>query len=271
LKDIIFGKSINFMSFKNQTIVITGGASGIGLAIARLVNKNHGIPLLLDINLQKLNEAKKDLNLENSIIKVDVLNEEELKNCLDIASKKLPPITGLVCSAGKAPMPKRIEDTELSEWNSIIESHLTGTFLSCKIFGSHMAKIGSGSIVNISSVVGFNPGPVLAYGAAKGAIINLTKSLSVQWASSNIRVNAVAPGWTDTPLLQPEERKEKRDLTPILKAVPQKRLMHPNEIAELIYFLLSQNSSSITGSIINCDGGTLAGAGWLPYGGFPDN
>ena len=258
------------MSFKNQTIVITGGASGIGLAIARLVTKNHGIPLLLDINLQKLNEAKKDLNLEDSIIKVDVLNEKELKNCLDIASKKLPPITGLVCSAGKAPMPKRIEDTELSEWNSIIESHLTGTFLSCKIFGSHMAKIGSGSIVNISSVVGFNPGPVLAYGAAKGAIINLTKSLSVQWAASNIRVNAVAPGWTDTPLLQPEERKEKRDLTPILKAVPQKRLMHPNEIAELIYFLLSQNSSSITGSIINCDGGTLAGAGWLPYGGFPD-
>ena len=167
-------------------------------------------------------------------------------------------------------MPKRIEDTELSEWNSIIESHLTGTFLSCKIFGSHMAKIGSGSIVNISSVVGLNPGPVLAYGATKGAIINLTKSLSVQWAASNIRVNAVAPGWTDTPLLQPKERKEKRDLTPILKAVPQKRLMHPNEIAEVIYFLLSPNSSSITGSIINCDGGTLAGAGWLPYGGFPD-
>ena len=119
--------------------------------------------------------------------------------------------------------------------------------------------------------MGFNPGPVLAYGAAKCDIINLSKSLSVQWASSNVRVNAIAPGWTDTPLLQPKERKEKRDLTPILNAVPQNRLMNADEIAELIFFLLSQNSSSITGSIINCDGGTLAGAGWFPYGGFPNN
>ena len=265
------GRKLNFMNFENQTVVITGGASGIGLAVAHLIQKNNGTPLLLDMDLKKLNEAKKTLNLTDSIFEVDVSNEKELNNCLDFVLEKLPPIKGLVCSAGKAPIPKRIEDTELNEWNSIIESHLTGTFLSCKIFGGQMAKIGGGSIVNISSVVGFNPGPVLAYGAAKGAIINLSKSLSVQWASSNVRVNAVAPGWTDTPLLQPKERKEKRDLTPILNAVPQNRLMNANEIAELIFFLLSQNSSSITGSIINCDGGTLAGAGWFPYGGFPNN
>ncbi len=259
------------MIFKNQTIVITGGASGIGLAVARIVRENGGVPMLLDSNLQKLEEAKKELELNNSIFGVDVSNEKEIKKSFKMACEGLPTISGLVCSAGKAPIPKRIEDTKLSEWNDIISSHLTGTFLSCKIFGSHMAKIGKGSIINISSVVGFNPGPVLAYGAAKGGIINLTKSLSVQWASKNVRVNAIAPGWTDTPLLQPKERKEKRDLTPILNAVPQKRLMEAHEIAELILFLLSQKSSSMTGSIINCDGGTLAGAGWPPYGGFPNN
>ena len=257
------------MNFKNQTIVITGGAGGIGLAIAHIVQENGGIPMLLDMNLEKLEEAKKDLKLKDSIIKLDVTDENDLKLALNIALKKLPPITGLVCSAGKAPIPKRIEDTELREWNNIIDSHLTGTFLSCKIFGGHMAKLGKGSIVNVSSIVGINPGPVLAYGAAKAAIINLTKSLAVQWASNNIRVNAVAPGWTDTPILQPKERKKKRDLTPILNAVPQNRLMNSSEIAELVFFLLSQKSSSMTGSIINCDGGTLAGAGWPPYGGFP--
>ena len=155
-------RKLNFMSFKNQTVVITGGASGIGLAAAHLIQKNNGTPLLLDMDLKKLNEAQRTLNLTDSIFEVDVSNEKELNNCLDFALEKLPPIKGLVCSAGKAPIPKRIEDTELNEWNSIIESHLTGTFLSCKIFGGQIAKIGGGSIVNISSVVGFNPGPVLA-------------------------------------------------------------------------------------------------------------
>ena len=134
-----------------------------------------------------------------------------------------------------------------------------------------MAENNFGSIVNISSVVGYNSGPVLAYGAAKAGIINLTSALSTQWAKNRVRVNAVAPGWTDTPLLRPKERNSQRDLTPILNAVPQKRLMEASEIADVISFLLSKSSSSITGTTIKCDGGTLAGAGWLPYGGFPSD
>ena len=126
------GRKLNFMNFENQTVVITGGASGIGLAVAHLIQKNNGTPLLLDMDLKKLNDAKKTLNLTDSVFEVDVSNEKELNNCLDFALEKLPPIKGLVCSAGKAPIPKRIEDTELTEWNNIIESHLTGTFLSCK-------------------------------------------------------------------------------------------------------------------------------------------
>ena len=103
------------MNFENQTVVITGGASGIGLAVAHLIKKNNGTPLLLDMDLKKLNKAKKTLNLTDSIFEVDVSNEKELNNCLDFALEKLPPIKGLVCSAGKAPIPKRIEDTELNE------------------------------------------------------------------------------------------------------------------------------------------------------------
>ena len=257
------------MIFKNQTIVITGGASGIGLAVAKKVILHQGTPLLIDKNAEQLVTVK--LGSDSNVIKshADVGNEDQLKKILEEHINILPPIKGLVCSAGKAPIPKRIEDTELSEWNEIIQSHLTGTFLSCKIFGSHMAKNLSGSIVNLSSILGYNSGPVLAYGAAKAAIKNLTAALSTQWADNNVRVNAVAPGFTDTPLLRPKERKNKRDLTPILNSVPQRRLMEADEIAEVICFLLSDNSSSITGATIKCDGGILAGAGWQPYGGFP--
>jgi NAD(P)-dependent dehydrogenase (short-subunit alcohol dehydrogenase family) len=112
---------------------------------------------------------------------------------------------------------------------------------------------------------------VLAYGAAKAGVVNLTEALAVQWARKNLRVNAVAPGWTDTPFLRPKERAGTRDMTPILNATPMGRLMQPAEIAEVIFFLLSSAASAITGATVPCDGGVIAGSGWNPYGGFPDN
>ena len=259
------------MIFKNQSIVITGGASGIGLEVVKKVLSNNGTAVIIDRSKDATNNIKLDESLKIHTYNVDVTDDNQLKEVLENLKNKVPHITGLVCSAGKAPVPKRIEDTDLKDWNEIIKSHLTGTFVSCKIFGSHMAKNNFGSIVNISSVVGYNSGPVLAYGAAKAGIINLTSALSTQWAKNRVRVNAVAPGWTDTPLLRPKERNSQRDLTPILNAVPQKRLMEASEIADVISFLLSKSSSSITGTTIKCDGGTLAGAGWLPYGGFPSD
>lgn len=254
--------------FNNQTIVITGGASGIGLEVANAVVQNNGTALIIDNNNETLGKLKKEDNFYT--FQADVTDENQLKKVLLKYKNELPKISGLVCSAGKAPIPKKIEDTSISEWNDIIQSHLTGTFISCKVFGSYMAVNSYGAIVNISSVVGYNSGPVLAYGAAKAGVINLTSALSTQWAKDNVRVNAVAPGWTDTPLLRPKERKNKRDLTPILNSVPQNRLMTTKEISDVICFLLSSNSSSITGTTIKCDGGTLSGAGWFPYGGFPN-
>ena len=254
--------------FNNQTIVITGGASGIGLEVANAVVQNNGTALIIDNNNETLGKLKKEDNIYT--FQADVTDENQLKKVLLKYKDELPKISGLVCSAGKAPIPKKIEDTSISEWNDIIQSHLTGTFISCKVFGSYMAVNSYGAIVNISSVVGYNSGPVLAYGAAKAGVINLTSALSTQWAKDNVRVNAVAPGWTDTPLLRPKERKNKRDLTPILNSVPQNRLMTTKEISDVICFLLSSNSSSITGTTIKCDGGTLSGAGWFPYGGFPN-
>ena len=150
---------------------------------------------------------------------------------------------------------------------SIVDSHLRWTYISNRIVGLEMAKRGAGSIVNLASVLAYRPSAVTGYSEGKTAIVNLTQSLAVEWARKGVRVNAVAPGWTDTPFLK--ARPQGRDFSAITDAVPQGRLIQAAEIAEVIHFLLSPASSAITGTTIPCDAGYIAGTGWAPAGGLP--
>jgi NAD(P)-dependent dehydrogenase (short-subunit alcohol dehydrogenase family) len=255
-------------SAKQLSVVVTGGASGIGAAVCRRVVDGGGHVAILDLNLAAAEQLASQLGPRAMAACGDVLDEEGLRHAEAAIGQRLPPPNGLVNCAGIAQVPTAIERFELKDWTRILESHLTGTYTSCRVFGSALASRGTGSIVNIASVLAFRPGPVLAYGAAKAAVVNLTEALSVHWARQGVRVNAVAPGWTDTPFLRPKERKGERDFTPILKATPMGRLMQPEEVAEVIHFLLSSAASAVTGATIPCDGGVIAGSGWAPYGGF---
>ena len=251
------------------SVIITGGASGIGRAVAELVIERGGCVGVLDLDPEKIEDLQRKIPDRIKALKGSVLDQAYLESAWANLSEALPePINGLVNCAGLPQKPCSIEEMELSEWSRILDSHLTGTFLPCKIFGSKFASSGAGSaIVNLASVLAFMPGPVLAYAAGKSGVVSLTSALAVHWAKNKVRVNAVAPGWTDTPFLRPKERGE-RDFTPILQSTPQDRLMKPSEIAEVIYFLLSPAASAITGSTVPCDGGVIAGCGWKPYGGF---
>jgi len=252
------------------TVVITGGASGIGAATAHKAAAAGASVAILDLAEDLGHALAHELGKQCIFIRCDVGNEASVEAALDEIKSKLPQVQGLLCCAGTAPLPLPIEKTSLAEWSRVLDIHLTGTFITTKIIGAQIAQSGQGgAVVTTTSVVGFNAGPVLAYGAAKSATINLTKALAVQWASRNVRVNAIAPGWTETPFLRPKERGGERDLSPILKASPQGRLLQPEEVANVAWFLLSPASSAVTGTVIVCDGGTLAGAGWPPYGGFP--
>jgi len=252
------------------TVVITGGASGIGAATARKAIAAGASVAILDLAENPGRALADELGKQCVFIRCDVGSEASLEAALAEIDAKLPQIQGLLCCAGTAPLPLPVEKTSLAEWSRVLDIHLTGTFMTTKIIGTQIAKGGQGgAVVTTASVVAFNAGPVLAYGAAKSATINLTKALAVEWASRHVRVNSIAPGWTETPFLRPKERGGERDLSPILKASPQGRVLQPEEIANVAWFLLSPASSAITGTVIVCDGGTLAGAGWQPYGGFP--
>jgi len=256
------------MSNSISKAVITGGASGIGAATARRLVAAGGYVGILDLNLDAANRLADELGTRAIAVSADVQDEGSLAEAVTQIEHAIGAINGLVCCAGIPQVPTPIEDWPTREFRRIVDSHLVGTYATCRVAGSKMAAGEGGAIVNLASVVAVHPGPVLAYSAAKAGIASLTQNLAVHWATRGVRVNAVAPGWTDTPFLRPKERKGERDLTPILGATPMRRLMQPEEIAEVIAFLLSPKASGITGVVLPCDGGVLAGAGWLPFGGF---
>jgi NAD(P)-dependent dehydrogenase (short-subunit alcohol dehydrogenase family) len=248
--------------------LVTGGASGIGAAVVRQIVEDGGCAGIVDLNETLASSLVSELGSQVISFKGSVLNEADLGSAHDRIEQKFGAVNALVCCAGIPQVPKAVEDFGLEEWTRVLSSHLTGTFAACRVTGTRMARQNGGAIVNLASVVGIDPGPTLAYGPAKAGVINLTKILAVQWAKANVRVNAVAPAWTDTPFLRPAERDGKRDIDPITRAVPMGRLLDPAEIAKPIAFLLSPAASAITGVVLPCDGGFLAGAGWSAYGGF---
>jgi NAD(P)-dependent dehydrogenase (short-subunit alcohol dehydrogenase family) len=252
------------------SVLVTGGSSGIGLATVQLILQRGGHAVIVDLDTTRADELARQYPGQLQRFVGDVTDEVRLREILELASRATDvPLNGLVNCAGIAPIPTPIEDYPVEQWSRVLDSHLTGTYITCKVFGAAFARSGApASIVNLASVVAHRPGPVLAYGAAKSGILSLTEALAVHWASHQVRINAVAPGWTDTPFVRRKGRTDK-DFRSIVDATPQARLLDPAEIAEVILFLLSPAASAVTGSTINCDGGYVAGSGWAAYGGFP--
>lgn len=247
------------------SVFITGGASGIGAATARRIVKDGGHVAIVDLKLADAEKLAEELGPTAIPLGANTLIEEEVAAAHAAAAAAMPPITGLVNSAAAQPTTTPIEALSPAEFERVLTSHVTGTLVPSKIVGAAMAERGRGAIVNLASVLAFRCGPVLSYGAGKAGIVSLTESLAVHWGRKGVRVNAVAPGWTETPFI--EQRRE--IFGRIAAANAMGRILQPAEIAEVICFLLSPAASAVTGTTVVCDGGYLAASGWMPYGGPP--
>ncbi|MEZ0481370.1 SDR family NAD(P)-dependent oxidoreductase [Planococcus sp. SSTMD024] len=236
---------------QGKTAIITGGASGIGAATARLFAKEGAKLVLVDLNAEKGQAFASELP-DAIFVKADITDEAQVQNVYAQAAETYGQIDIVFNNAG---IGKVTPTHELSyeEWRKTVNVDLDGVFLVAREAIRAFQEIGGGVIVNTASMYGWvgSPGSA-AYNAAKGGVVNLTRSLGLEYADQNIRVNALCPGFIDTPII-PEESKD------ILKEMtPMKRLGQSEEMAKAVLFLASDDSSFMTGSSLVVDGGYTA-------------
>lgn len=241
--------------FNEKVAIITGGASGIGLATAKKLLSEGANVVLVDWN-QDVSDIAKSLSNNCIGIRCDVSSDTDVQKCVNEVIEKFGHIDYLVANAGIGGGPNKAHEVSVDEWNKVIGVNQTGIFLMNKYVISEMLKNGKGAIVNTSSMYGLVGTTMsFAYSASKGAINQMTRSLALTYARNNIRVNAIAPGYVDTPILAmvPDEAKNA-----MANQLPIGRLGKDVEIASLICYLLSDEASFITGAIISIDGGFTA-------------
>ena len=241
-----------------KVAIITGGASGIGAATAEILLGRGWRVAIVDLNPAPAARFAETYPDQLLLISKNVRETDAASSSCDEVIAEWGQIDLLVNCAGvnrHAPL----EDVTLEDWNFVLDINLTGTLLFMQAAARHMLKAGSGAIVNISSIAGARGNPDrAAYAATKAAINSLTQSGATAWATRGIRVNAVAPGFTLTPLVQ--QFIDSGNIAPeqMTDRTPMRRMATPDEIAAAVVFLGSGESSFITGQTLYVDGGFMA-------------
>jgi NAD(P)-dependent dehydrogenase (short-subunit alcohol dehydrogenase family) len=244
---------------QRKTAIITGGGSGFGIEVALQLAKKGTNISIVDISKERGEEAVrlcKELGSDAIFIQADVSKIEDVKKYVDQTVDRFGKIDLFFNNAGISGSGVRTIECSIEEFNNIVDVNLKGVFYGLKFVISEMLKTGGGVIVNTASLGGLVGIPTLGvYSATKHAVVGLTKAIAGEYGRENIRINAIAPGTNETPMVKayPKEAIEK-----MAEAVPMGRLGQPREVADVVTFLLSEESSYIHGAVISIDGGAAA-------------
>lgn len=249
-------------SLKGQTAVVTGGGHGIGAAIADGLARSGATVALFDKNLQAAEQVAARLASEGFAVSahhVDVTDEASIAQGMDGVMAHTGRIDCLINNAGLAIRKPSLE-LELKDWDAVVAVNLTGVFLCARHAARHMVKQGAGSIINTASIMGLSGGglyPNISYQSTKGAVVNLTRSLAVEWARDGIRVNAIAPTWVRTDFIKPLT--DNPELLARMEAMtPMSKIAEVSDIVGGVIYLASPAAAMVTGHVLAIDGGFLA-------------
>ena len=249
---------------KDKIAIVTGARRGMGRSHALLLAKAGAKVVVSDISLEDCQKVVEEIKKEGGealAIKCDVAKKEEVDEMLGKTIEKWGKVDILVNNAGICQFVPFLEMTE-EDWDRTLDINLKGYFLCAQSCAKEMAKQKSGVIINIASVAmgqqGIGFPNIVHYSASKGGIVGMTEALAVELAPFNIRVNAIAPGMIETPMIDPI-KKDSKVMEAMLARLPMRRVGRSEEVSDLVVFLASGKSSYITGSTIIIDGGWLAG------------
>jgi 3-oxoacyl-[acyl-carrier protein] reductase len=243
------------VELSGKVALVTGAAQGIGKAIAMLLARNEADVVVSDINLEKAQETANEIQgmgRRSFAIKVNVADLKDVERMVETIVEQFGRIDILVNNAGITRDRLILRMTE-EDWDAVLDVNLKGTFNCTKAAIRYMSKQKSGKIVSIASVSGEmgNPGQA-NYAASKAGVIGFTKTIAREFAGRGINVNAIAPGYIQTPMTDAVPEKAKEELK---RMIPMERLGKPEDVAQAVLFLVSENSSYITGQVLNVNGG----------------
>lgn len=249
------------MPFDGTTAIVTGGASGIGLAISEALAARGCSVAILDLQKEALDEQVDRLGGSGHTVAgyvCDVTDRPGVEATVEQVRSELGTPLILVNNAGR-PLFRPFLSISIEQWQQVLDVNLTGTFHLCQVVLPHMVEAKWGRIVNISSSSTHGGQPYLSgYVAAKSAVVGLTKSLALEHGPDGITVNTIPPGFIDTPMLQRDAEKGRLGPGGVADAVsrtPVRRIGHPEDIANACVFLCQDESSYITGQVIGVNGG----------------
>ena len=237
---------------KNKNIIVTGATGGIGNSIIKKLNELDANVLASGTKIEKLEKLKEDFR-NIKILKFDISQSDKIENFIEEASSEFNGNLDCIINNAGITQDNLAIRMDLEEWRRVLEINLTSTFLMCKFAIKKMLKNKKGKIINITSVVGHTGNLGQSnYTASKAGIVAMSKSLAIEYAKKNININCISPGFIKTAMTDKIDEKYKEN---IISRIPSSRLGEPDDIANAVLFLASNQSDYINGETIHVNGG----------------